>query len=118
MLRAQIKRAFEKGIPATRNNGAPNADGYPTHRCPVGDRVNELTDVKFDSSRPLPWAGELYAESDDGRTMYRLYFIERRADWHQPTDRIIGCGIGSKPVDESTAWSNADQTRDIHVAMD
>ncbi|WP_156959304.1 hypothetical protein [Nocardia sp. BMG51109] len=65
----------------------------------------------------MPWTGELYAESHDGRIQYRLYFIERRPGWHQVTDEIIGSGIGGKPVDETADWNSGVQTREIHDAM-
>ncbi|MVU75998.1 hypothetical protein GPX89_01920 [Nocardia sp. ET3-3] len=118
MLEAKARRAFTHGFPATTNNENPDRKGYPTHRCPVGERVEQLPDLKFDAERPMPWAGELYAMSEDERTMYRLYFIEQRPGWDKPTDLIIGSGIGVKPVSESSDWASADQTKDIHDAMD
>lgn len=118
LLEAKARLAFTRGFPATTNNENPQKKGYPTHRCPVGDRVKDLPDVKFDDRRPMHWAGELYSMSDDERTMYRLYFIEQRPKWNAPTERIVGSGIGVKPVDEAADWTSANQTQDIHDAMD
>lgn len=118
MLAAMARRAFRDGILPAENNGNPGRSRYPTHRCPVGERVAELQDSKFAPDRQdMPWAGELYAESSDGETHYRLYFIERRPNWRPPTEAIVGAGIGSKPTDETTGWKSEDQTREIHDAM-
>lgn len=118
ILEALARRAFRHGIPPAENNSNPDARGYPTHRCPVGDRVPGLPGSKFAPDRQdMPWTGELYAESSDGRTHYRLYFIERRHSWRPPTEAIVASGIGSKPSNETAGWKPEDQTRDIHDAM-
>lgn len=118
LLAAKARRAYTHGFPATTNNENPQTKGYPTHRCPVGKQVQTLPDVKFNEQRPMPWAGELYVMSEDERTMYRLYFIEQRPAWKGTTTQIVGSGIGAKPVSESVGWVSANQTRDIHDAMD
>ncbi|SIC73997.1 Uncharacterised protein [Mycobacteroides abscessus subsp. abscessus] len=46
----------------------------------------------------MPWTGELYAESHDQRSLYRIYFIEARPRWTATTDTVLGCGGSSKPV--------------------
>ncbi|MFR9767074.1 hypothetical protein [Nocardia sp. SC052] len=118
LLEAQARRAYRTGLPPQENNADPNRKGWPTHRCPVGERVKDLKGSKFEDGRwPMPWTGELYAESSDNRTLYRLYFIEMRPEWGPPTEKIIGSGIGSKPVSETTDWTSLDQTWDIHDAM-
>ncbi|MEV6333479.1 hypothetical protein AB0M12_02070 [Nocardia vinacea] len=83
----------------------------------MGDRVAAMPGQQFDDQTPMPWTGELYAESHDNRTLYRLYFIEGRKTWTSVTDEIVGSGVGSKPVDETTGWRSDDQTREIHDAM-
>ncbi|WP_345000452.1 hypothetical protein [Tsukamurella soli] len=116
MLDAKVRWAFEKGLPPTENSNRHDRRRV-THRCPVGDRVLELDDNGFTDDRPMPWAGELYAESHDCRTLYRLYFVERRAEWAGETDEIVASGLGSKPVAEDASWTSDDQTRTIRDAM-
>ena len=113
ILEALERYAQRSGLPPTENN---NHSGrrHPTHRCPVGDRVS---DDEFSDDRPKPWTGELCAQSSDGRMLFRLYFIERRPKWDAPTELIVGCGIGTKPVAEDGSWTSADQTADILKAM-
>lgn len=65
----------------------------------------------------MPWTGELYAESEDGQTLFRLYFAERRSSWAPPTTDIVGCGVGTKPVAENTDWTPDQQTDSIWNAM-
>ncbi|MCA4997141.1 hypothetical protein HWD35_20680 [Tsukamurella tyrosinosolvens] len=83
----------------------------------MGGRVPDLPGYDFNELRPMPWTGEVYAESSDGERLYRMYFIERRAGWRAPTDMIVGCGTGQKPVREDTTWCSDDQTEDMHSAM-
>lgn len=118
MFSAMIRRARERGLPPTQNNNHVPRPPHPTHRCPVGDRVRDLPDFAFDDQvRPMPWVGELYAESVDGRTLYRLYFIESRPGWVATTDEIYASAIGEKPVGADGGWTSDDQTADIHSAM-
>lgn len=116
LLLALARRSTTHGLPSSENNNEPNSH-HPSHRCPVGDRVPTLDNHGFNDLRPLPWMGELYAESEDGRTLYRLYFIERRPGWAQPTDLIVGSGTSTKPVASGGAWCPADQTNDMRLAM-
>ncbi|WP_024444931.1 hypothetical protein [Mycolicibacterium iranicum] len=117
MLIAKARRAHRHGLPAVENSNSA-ARRHPSHRCPVGERVAESGDHEFTSERPMPWTGELYAASADERTLFRLYFAERRSEWAAPTTDIVGCGIGSKPVSEDTDWTSNDQTADIREAME
>lgn len=116
MLVVQTMRAYEEGLPPRENT---NKDGHrhASHRCPVGSQVQKLPDHGFSAQRPMPWTGELYAESADCRTLFRLYFLERRETWKSSTNEIVASGVGEKPVDEDTDWTSDDQTRDIHEAM-
>ncbi|WP_204806308.1 hypothetical protein [Mycobacterium riyadhense] len=116
MLIAQARRAYTDGLSPRENS---NHDGYRqvSHRCPVGDQVLARDNHGFTNKRPMPWTGELYAESDDGRTLFRLYFAERRPVWGPPTTDIIGCGVGTKPVAEDTGWTSDQQTDSILNAM-
>jgi hypothetical protein len=116
LLEAMASRAYRHGLEPEENASTENPR-HPTHRCPVGARVADLADHGFSDVNPMPWAGELYADSSDGRTLYRLYFIEERAQWASLTETIVGAGVGSKPVAEDTGWSSAAQTADIHRAM-
>ncbi|MGZ9829020.1 hypothetical protein ACXYTP_19105 [Tsukamurella ocularis] len=112
-----LPRAAERfGLPAENNGEHPDRH-HESHRCPVGSQVPNLKGFAFSETLPMPWAGELKTISSDGRTLYRLYFIEGRPDWPPPTDLIIGAGVGQKPVDENTAWCSDDQTEDMHSAM-
>ncbi|RBO92478.1 hypothetical protein DFR74_103121 [Nocardia puris] len=80
--------------------------------------MKDLPDCRFDAADlPLPWTGELYAESHDRRTMYRLYFIEARPTWMAVTDEVVASGIGAKPAWDDPDWSSEVQTRQIHDAM-
>lgn len=117
ILIAKANRAHRLGLPPVENSNRDDRRQV-THRCPVGDQVLRREDHGFNKERPMPWTGELYAASEDERTLFRLYFAERRSTWTGPTTDIIGCGIGIKPVAEDTAWTSADQTSDIKDAMD
>jgi hypothetical protein len=118
ILAALTRRAYRVGLQPEENSSNPTKKVYPTHRCPVGERVRELPDSKFgDGGVDMPWTGELYAEGSDGSMLYRLYFIELRKAWKPPTERIVGSGIGRKPVSEGTGWTPTQQTQEIHDAM-
>ncbi|QYC54601.1 hypothetical protein PP488_gp43 [Gordonia phage Agueybana] len=115
LLMAMTRRARLTGIPPAENNNVEGAR-HPTHRVPVGRLVLDLPDHNFTKERPMPWAGELYAESSDGQTLYRLYFIERRATPEGVTIEIVGSGVGQKPANDD-GYDPTSQTAEIKDAM-
>ncbi|RPA65745.1 hypothetical protein EF294_03125 [Gordonia oryzae] len=115
LLIALTNRARLQGIAPTQNNSLEGVS-HPSHRVPVGERVMDLPDHNFTPERPMPWAGELYAESSDQLTLYRLYFIERRATPEGATIEIVGSGLGAKPANDATYDPNQ-QTVEIKDAM-
>lgn len=118
-LMALRRRATRSGLPPSANNSNDARDRSPTHRCPVGTRVpTDIPDHGFGDARPLPWTGELYAESTDCATLHRLYFIEGRPSWAAATDRVIASGLGSKPSGHPADWNPFMQTRQIYYAME
>jgi hypothetical protein len=116
MLIALTLRAHREGLPPRENTNLEEPR-QPSHRCPVGNQVLARADNGFTIDRPMPWTGELYAESEDRRTLFRLYFAERRPVWDPPTTYIVGCGVGTKPVAEDTGWTPDEQTDSILNAM-
>lgn len=116
LLLALARQAYRSGLEPVQNSNQTGARN-PTHRCPVGGQVRHLPDHGFSTQNPMPWVGELYAESTDCQSLYRLYFIERRPEWEPPTTDIVGSKVGWKPVSEGTDWTSEDQTRDILAAM-
>ncbi|OHU23444.1 hypothetical protein BKG77_07215 [Mycobacteroides chelonae] len=115
-LTALMRYARMYGLPLGDNSEEETKESRPTHRCPVGQYVASLPNHGFDdAAKPMPWAGELYAESHDCREQYRLYFIESRLKWHAATDDVVVSGGGSKSVNDDGA--HLTQTKQIKNAM-